>query len=128
MKTSPTQRSLAHYRQLGWTCAVTEHWNQYARIRQDLFGFIDLIAMKPGHHILAIQASTGAHHAARVAKIVSDHKVAPWALLWLQTGSRIHVTTWAKHGPRGKRKVWEVRVQELTLKDFSGARAVQTQK
>ena len=35
---SPTQRSLQHCRKNGWIAGVVEKWNQYARIRQDLFG------------------------------------------------------------------------------------------
>jgi hypothetical protein len=41
MATSPTQLSLKKLREEGYTVAVVEHWNSFARIRQDLFGFID---------------------------------------------------------------------------------------
>ena len=43
MKTSPMQRSLKHLRDAGWTCAIVEHWNLHAKIRQDLFGFGELV-------------------------------------------------------------------------------------
>ena len=45
MATSPTQLSLKKLREEGYTVAVVEHWNSFARIRQDLFGFIDLLAL-----------------------------------------------------------------------------------
>jgi hypothetical protein len=45
---SPTQRSLRHMRDLGYLVAVVEHWNPHARIRQDLFGWIDLLAIRDG--------------------------------------------------------------------------------
>ena len=40
-KITPTQRTLKHMRERGYTCQVVEHWNPFARIRQDLYGFID---------------------------------------------------------------------------------------
>ena len=46
MATSPTQLSLKKLREEGYIVAVVEHWNSFARIRQDLFGFIDLLALK----------------------------------------------------------------------------------
>lgn len=101
MKTSPTQRSLKSLRSRGYTVGVTEHWNAYVGIRQDLFGFIDLIAIKPGE-ILAVQTTTKSHMNERVKKILSikEH------LVWLSSGGKIVVHGWSQKGPRGKRKVW----------------------
>jgi hypothetical protein len=45
---SPTQRTLAECRKRGWVCQVVEKWNPHARIRQDLFGCIDIVALVPG--------------------------------------------------------------------------------
>ena len=45
---SPTQLSLAKLREEGWFCWITEHYNYYARKKQDLWGFVDIIALKPG--------------------------------------------------------------------------------
>ena len=61
---SPTARSLALLRELGYTAKVVEHWNQYAKIRQDLFG-LDILALKPGEPVLVVQATTGSNHVAR---------------------------------------------------------------
>ena len=45
-KSLPTQRTLARLRQEGaLEVAIVEHWNPHARIRQDLFGFIDILAI-----------------------------------------------------------------------------------
>ena len=44
---SPTQRSLAHLKALGYQARVVEKWNPFAKVRQDLFGG-DVLALKPG--------------------------------------------------------------------------------
>lgn len=56
---TPTQRSLKQLRLAGWLCAVTERWNPHVKIRQDLFGFADLIAVK-GDECRLIQTTSGA--------------------------------------------------------------------
>jgi hypothetical protein len=90
---------------------ITEKWNPYARIRQDLFGFIDLIAIK-GDVVLAIQTTSGANVSKRIAKIRDN----PVFLKWVQAPSRqVHVHGWSKRGGRGERKVWTCRVVRLTV-------------
>jgi hypothetical protein len=47
---SPTQRTLRALRQQGCICDVAEKFNAHVGpfgIRQDLFGFIDIVALKP---------------------------------------------------------------------------------
>jgi hypothetical protein len=107
---SPTSRSLAKLRKEGWTVAVVERWNQYAKVRQDLFGFIDLIAIK-GDITLAVQSTSGANVSARIAKIQACQA----ASVWLESPMRkIVVHGWRKVGPRGARKLWECREVPLT--------------
>lgn len=65
--TSPTQRALKHWRALGYVCAIVERWNPHVRIRQDLYGFIDLLAVK-GEDIVGVQACS-TRVAERVTKI-----------------------------------------------------------
>lgn len=114
-KTSPTQRTLAFLRAAGYQCAITEHWNPFAKIRQDLFGFIDVLGMHPRQQgLLGVQATTGAHHAERKAKILA----LPSARLWVETGNRIWVLTWTCKGARGKVKKWEPRIEEIALSEF----------
>lgn len=72
MRESPTQLSLKHYRKLGWTVEVVERWNPHARIRQDLFGFIDLIAIREDHRPLGIQACARSSIASRHTKILAS--------------------------------------------------------
>jgi hypothetical protein len=113
-KISPTQRSLKALREDGWTVEVVERWNPYARIRQDLFNFIDMVAIKPGHPITGIQV-TAAGASSRVRKIRAE----PAAPLWLLAGGSLLVHSWAKRGPRGKRKVYQCRVIDITMNFFA---------
>lgn len=91
--------------------AVVERWNQFAKVRQDLFGFIDLLAMRDGV-LLAIQATSGngGHHANRLAKAMAEPRLKEW----LATGARFEVWSWRKAGPRGAVKKWEVRREPVT--------------
>ena len=120
MKTSPTQRSLKWLRQRGFTAAITEHWNPHARLRQDLFGFVDIVALCPVvdmvslhsvHGIVAVQTTSGSNVAARIKKI----RELGAAKEWLEAGGKIWVHGWRKVGARGKRKLWECREVRLEL-------------
>ena len=64
---TPTQRTLAYLREEGYLCAIVEKWNPHVKIRQDLFGFIDILAIKKGETLAVQCTSTGV--AARVKKI-----------------------------------------------------------
>src|SRR3990170_3605571 len=89
---TPTQRSLAYLRRAGWTVAIVEHYNSWVKIRQDLFGFADLLAFKPGEAPLLVQTTSGTNVSARLQKI-RQNKI---AALWLEAGFLIHVHGWAK--------------------------------
>ena len=64
---TPTQRTLAYLREQGYLCAIVEKWNPHVKIRQDLFGFIDILAIKKDETLAVQCTSTGV--AARVKKI-----------------------------------------------------------
>jgi hypothetical protein len=113
MPTTPTQRSLAKLRGDGWLCAIVEHWNHFCKIRQDLFGFADIIAFHPKTaDVLLVQTTTSDHVSKRVAKITENHAAKEW-LRWDMR--RVVVHGWAKTGERGKRKTWTCREVELTI-------------
>lgn len=108
---SPTQRSLKLLRDRNWLVAIVEKWNPYVKIRQDLFGFGDLLAVR-GDEVLIVQCCRGADLSTRVKKIQAE----PRAKVWLASIYRqIVVHGWRKVGARGKRKVWECREETLTL-------------
>lgn len=105
---SPTQRSLAHLKALGYTAKVVEKWNPFAHIRQDLFG-IDVLALKVGEPVLVVQATSGTNHSARRTKLESSGFIA----LWKQSGAALEIWSWSKRGPRGRRKIWQLRREAL---------------
>lgn len=108
---TPTQRTRDYLKRAGITSAITERWNSFARVRQDLFGFADLVALVPGRGIVAIQVTSGTNVAARVAKIYDSAE----ARQWLECGGVIEVHGWrqvvaqAKTGEKAKRKKWALR-------------------
>lgn len=91
MTASPTQLSLRHLRGQGWTAAITEVWNPHAGIRQDLFGFIDVLAVRDDQ-TLAVQTTTAHNALARVRKIADSEHIAAIR----KAGWSIHVHGWEK--------------------------------
>jgi hypothetical protein len=103
---SPTSRSLELLRSRGYRCAVVERFNPYARIRQDLFGIVDILAIRTGE-TLAVQTTSGSHVSDRVTKIaecdaIGDIRKAGW---------RVHVHGWRKSA---KTKKWECREVDVS--------------
>lgn len=114
---SPTQRSLDYCRKHGWTAGVVEKWNPHARIRQDLFGCIDMIVLDDEQGPLAVQATSGSGHAARRKKSIAE----PRLKTWLESPARFEVWSWSKKGPRGKRKTWTLRREAITVTDLTAS-------
>jgi hypothetical protein len=116
---SPTQRSLRRLRAAGYTAAVVERWNPGARVRVDLFGFIDIVAIYAGKTgVVGVQSTTTDNQSKRLAKIASE-PVATKARAWLLCGNTIIVEGWSKKGPRGKRKLWESSRTSVVYDDAS---------
>jgi len=109
VKTSPTQRSLKMMRADGWLCAIVEKYNSFIKVRQDLFGFADILCVKQ-NEVLLIQTTSGSNVSERIKKIQALQA----AEIWLDSPNRsIHVHGWRKAGPRGGVKKWECRVVKL---------------
>lgn len=102
MPSSPTKLTLDRLRKQGWTPATVEKWNHVTKIRQDLFGFIDVLAVK-GRMTLAIQATSSSNHAARRTKIKANTKFESIAKAWT-----VEVWSWRKIGHR-----WHVKIEEV---------------
>lgn len=68
---SPTQKTLKFLRGLGYRAEVTEKWNQWAKIRQDLYGFIDIVGVSEKGNVIAVQCTTKGNVAARKKKVES---------------------------------------------------------
>lgn len=96
MSLTPTQLTLRHLRDAGWPVVeVTEHWNPHARIRQDLFGFVDVVAIGPDG-TLAVQTTSATNVSARIRKIAEHPNVGAVR----EAGWAIHVHGWAKRRGR----------------------------
>jgi carbonic anhydrase len=54
---------------------IVEHWNSFAKIRQDLWGFVDILGLR-GKEIIAVQTTSGSNVSARVKKINEHDNVA----------------------------------------------------
>lgn len=115
MPISPTQRTLELLRSEGKLAEVVERWNSHARRRVDLFGFIDIVAMKH-KGMWGIQCTSTANLASRRVKIKTECRDA--ALAWLETDAWIEIIGWSKKGPRGKRKLWTPTRRVITLEDL----------
>ena len=57
MAMSPTQLSIRHLKENGYLVSVVEKWNPFVKIRQDLFGFIDVLAIRE-NETLAVQVTS----------------------------------------------------------------------
>jgi carbonic anhydrase len=88
---SPTARTLRDLRADGWTAEVVERWIPGANIRSDLFGFVDIVAVR-GAETLGVQATSDANVAARVRKIADSELVG----VVREAGWRLAVVGWKK--------------------------------
>jgi carbonic anhydrase len=102
---TPTARTLAFLRKAGWLAWVVEKWIPQTRQRSDLFGFIDVLAIREGE-TLAVQSTSGSNVSSRVKKITEHENVARVRA----AGWAIHVHGWRKNA-KGR---WELREVDLS--------------
>ena len=105
---TPVQRTMRELRNRGMVCAVVERFNQHAGphgVRQDLFGIIDIIAVRPGLPTLGVQVCSATDHARRRTKAIEEARL----ITWLAAGNRFEVWSWKKTKRR-----WQLRREELT--------------
>lgn len=101
-KTSPTQRSLALLREKYPLVQVVEKWNPHARIRQDLYGIIDILCVGD-RETVAVQTTSGSSVSARIKKMM-DSPALPHLR---EAGWRIIIHGWTKNS-KGKYVLREV--------------------
>ncbi len=87
--TTPTQKSLAHWRAAGYRVAIVEHWNPWAKVRQDLFGMCDLLAIGNGETV-CVQTTSSGNVPARVRKLTEAEALPEM----LRSGWRVVVEGW----------------------------------
>jgi len=107
---SPTQRSLKYMRDIGFIAQVVERYNPYAKVRVDLFGFIDIVAIDTiKSQLVGVQVTSQSNVSARIKKIqgleTPDY--------WRNAGGRIEVHGWAKKGKAKTRKTWQITITEI---------------
>lgn len=100
---SPLQRSKKLMETGGATVAIVERWNPFAKIRQDLFGIIDLLGIHSGG-TWAVQVTTLGHMKDHRAKMLASPNLA-----------KIKQAGWAVqlHGWRKLKSGWKVNIEEL---------------
>lgn len=114
---TPTQRTMKELKKNGLKAAIVEKWNAHIKIRQDMFGIIDIIALCPERGVIGVQ-STGQAFNAHVIKL-RDEK-AQETLDWLSVpGTSLELWGWRKLKKKrgGKQMIWKPRVGDFFIKD-----------
>jgi hypothetical protein len=114
---SPSARSMKALRDEGYIVAKVEQRLPIPGkfVTKDCYGFGDLLAARrddviPFQGVIAlVQVTSGSNHNARREKIMAE----PLAELWKSAGGKIFLHSWAKRGPRGKRKTWTLKAEQL---------------
>jgi len=65
---TPSQRTIAHLRKLGYQTANVEHYNYFTKRKHDLFGCIDILAIG-NNETLAVQVTSKSNMSSRIKKI-----------------------------------------------------------
>ena len=110
--TSPSAVLMKQLKAEGWTAGVVEHWNSFAHVRQDLFGFIDIIACHPGSkRIVGFQVTSYANMSARLQKI----RDSPHLTSCLRSGLEVIV---AGVKPKARNKPQEIKFVPVVLEEW----------
>jgi hypothetical protein len=97
---SPTQLTLAKLQKENYPLVqVVEKWNSWGRVRVDLFGCIDVLAISEDGNTVAIQTTSLSNVSARIKKIKDSTAIchirkANWTVLvhgWYKKNNRWHV-------------------------------------
>ena len=104
MADSPTTRTLKKMRDQGYLAAVVEKWNPHVKVRNDLFGFIDVLAISDNETV-AIQTTSYSNMSKRIKKIQEHENVGAVR----KAGWKIVV-----HGWRKVKNRWQVREVDVS--------------
>lgn len=125
-----TQRTIAEISKRSTTLRIgkTEHWNKFGvrssdgapGIRQDLFGFCDLLVLDLERGFIAVQ-TTGKDFSGHYKKLTTECRDA--CLDWLKAGngrSAIELWSWSKKPTHKGSKVLKYipRIKNMMLEDF----------
>lgn len=99
--------------EMGLRHATVETWNAFARngqgCRQDLFGFIDILALDPERGFIGIQVC-GTDVSGHVSKI--KHQRWKNCLAWLNAGGTVEIWSWVKKSNR-----YQLKIRPITKAD-----------
>lgn len=100
---SPSQKTLKFLRAAGYLAQVVERWNPFAKVRQDLFGVIDIVAAGDGG-ILGVQACHKSDVSKRRKKILASEG----ARAWVENNGALWVMGWEKGSTVPKMEVFSL--------------------
>ena len=114
--TSNTSRTLKYLRDIGYTVGVVERFLSFAGKfgqRKDLFGIIDLIAIKKDR-VIGVQ-SCGQAFSTHHIKIIEEERDS--TIEWLQSGGEFLLIGWrkVKKVRGGKAMIWKPRLRTYFL-------------
>lgn len=110
---TPTVRlTLAELHKQGWLAEVVEKRLPRLNISKDLFGFLDILAIKDGC-TLGVQVTSGSNVGSHVKKITS----APALGMVLKAGWRVELHGWRKVKLKrgGRKEVYRCRVIRIEI-------------
>ena len=115
---TPTQRTLKAMREQGRLCGIAERFNRFAGphgVRQDLFGFIDIIAIDPTDGIIGIQ-SCGQAFSEHVKKMTEERNEEMYE--WLRH-AKVELWGWRRvQLRRGSTAIrWKPRIMDFWLEE-----------
>ena len=112
------------WRRKGYHVENAEHYNAHSRRKEDLYGFVDLIALPldGSTPTVYIQSTSWGHVTTRLRKIQTEStgrgqwrvEIRRLARALLLSGARIVIEGWRKRDGR-----YECRTKEVTLEDLS---------
>ena len=114
--TSPTVLSLKTMRERGYKAFVVERYITPIRKRIDFGNYADIIAFRKSDKgsCTAIQTTTTSNILSRIHKCLNNDNAKEWVL----GGHKLLIQGWSKKGPRGKRKIYQLKEVVLAKSDF----------
>jgi hypothetical protein len=117
------QRSKQYLEEKGFHVWITEHWNQWSRTRQDLFGFADLVAVRHDSKGVWAVNACGEDVASHTKKYLNgwEHPKKghqppnPHLPVWLAAGNRLSIMGWRLRKNEGTRDTYQLRMVEFYL-------------
>ena len=90
-------KTIKLFKDRGYEVGSTEQFNFFTKTSNDLFGFIDKLAIR-ANEILAIQITTDTHRSKHIRKMAEE----PRSYKWLAAGGKIVLISWYKEKNRWK--------------------------